>query len=105
MLGLLIVVASLVLGHRFWAHGLQQLQHAGSVAVALRLSCSEACGIFPDQGWNLCSLHWWADSYPLCHQGNPNKSGYRITEAEEQINVLEDRKLKITTVEQNIEKE
>ena len=29
----------------------------------------------------------------------------RITEAEEQINVLEDRKLKITTVEQNIEKE
>ena len=29
----------------------------------------------------------------------------RITEAEEQINVLEDRKLKITAVEQNIEKE
>ena len=35
----------------------------------------------------------------------PEGINSRITEAEEQINVLEDRKLKITTVEQNIEKE
>ena len=28
-------------------------------------SCSAACGIFPDQGSNLCLLHWWADSLPL----------------------------------------
>ena len=35
------------------------------------LSCSLACGIFPDQGSNPCPLHWQADSYPLCHQGSP----------------------------------
>ena len=34
----------------------------GSVAVAQGLSCSAACGIFPDQGSNLCTLHWQADS-------------------------------------------
>ena len=33
------------------------------------LSCSAARGIFPDQGWNLCLLHWQADSLPLSHQG------------------------------------
>ena len=35
-----------------------------------RLCCSEACGIFPDQGSNPCPLHWPADSYLLCHQGS-----------------------------------
>ena len=34
-------------------------------------SCSAACGIFLDQGLNLCSLHWQADSYPLYNQGSP----------------------------------
>ena len=43
-----------------------------SVVVVHRLSCSVACGIFPDQGLNLCPLHWLADSYPLCHQGSPD---------------------------------
>ena len=38
------------------------LQSAGSVIVAHRLSCSMACGIFPDQGSNPCPLHWQADS-------------------------------------------
>ena len=38
------------------------LQSAGSVFVAHGLSCSAACGIFPDQGSNLCPLHWQADS-------------------------------------------
>ena len=42
-----------------------------SVVVAHRLSCSVACEIFPDQGWNLCPLCWPKISYPLCHQGNP----------------------------------
>ena len=42
-----------------------------SVVVAHRLSCSVACEIFPDQGWNLCPLCWPKNSYPLCHQGNP----------------------------------
>ena len=44
----------------------------GSVVVALRLSCSEACGIFLDQGSNLCLLHWQVASYHLSHQGSPN---------------------------------
>ena len=46
-------------------------RRAGSVVVARGLSCSTACGIFPDQGWNLCPLHWQADSQPLRHQGSP----------------------------------
>ena len=33
-----------------------------SLVVAHGLSCSAACGIFPDQGSNLCPLHWQADS-------------------------------------------
>ena len=36
------------------------------------LSCSVACGVFPDQGLNLCPLHWLADSYSLRHQGSPD---------------------------------
>ena len=35
------------------------------------LSCSTACGIFPDQGSNLCLLHWKADSSPWSHQRSP----------------------------------
>ena len=34
-----------------------------SVVVARGLSCSAACGIFPDQGLNPCHLHWQADSF------------------------------------------
>ena len=46
-------------------------RRAGSVVVAHGPSCSAACGIFPNQGSNLCPLHWQADSQPLCHQGSP----------------------------------
>ena len=49
-------------------------RRAGSVVVVHGLSCSAACGIFPDQGSNLCALHWQADSQPLCHQGSPKVS-------------------------------
>ena len=45
-------------------------RRAGSVIVAQGPSCSAACGIFPDQGLNLCPLHWQADSQPLRHQGS-----------------------------------
>ena len=31
--------------------------------MAHGLSCSAACGIFPDQGLNPCPLHWQADSF------------------------------------------
>ena len=47
-------------------------RRAGSVVVAHGPSCSAACGIFPDQGSNPCSLHWQADSQPLRHQGSPH---------------------------------
>ena len=71
--GLLIVVASLVVEHGLSARGLSSCssQSTGSVLVAHKLSCSAACGIFPDQGSNLCLLHWQADSLPLRHQGSP----------------------------------
>ena len=46
-------------------------------SVAHGLSCSAACGIFLDQGLNLCPLHWQVDSPPLSHQGKP--SGIFIT--------------------------
>ena len=81
--GLLIAVASLVAEHGVQVRGLHQLWHAGSVVVARglqsagsvvvehRLSCSTACGIFPDQGLNPRPLHQQADSQPLRHQGSP----------------------------------
>ena len=47
------------------------LYSTGSIAVASRLSCSMACGIFPDQGSNLCLLHLQEDFIPLSHQGSP----------------------------------
>ena len=34
-------------------------------------SCSGACGIFLDQGFNPCAMHWQADFYLLLHQGSP----------------------------------
>ena len=39
--------------------------------MARGLSCSEACGIFLDQGSNPCLLLWQTDSLPLSHQGSP----------------------------------
>ena len=51
-------------------------RRAGSAAVAHGPSCSEACGIFPDQGSNPCPLHWQADSQPLHHQGSPLTLGF-----------------------------
>ena len=42
--------------------GARTLGARASVVVAHGLSCSAACGIFPDQGSNLCPLHWQADS-------------------------------------------
>ena len=81
--GLLIAVASLAAAHGLWgnpasaaaAHRLGScalgLESAGSVVVVNALSCSQACGIFSNQGSNPCLLHWQADSLPLSHQGSP----------------------------------
>ena len=51
--------------------GAQALGSRASVVVALRFSSSVAWGIFQDQGWHPCPLHWQADSNPLYHQGRP----------------------------------
>ena len=51
---LLIAVPSLVVEHGFSACGLSIVVHG--------LSCSAECGIFREQGLNLCPLHWQADS-------------------------------------------
>ena len=40
------------------------LEHRLS-SCGMWLSCSVACGTFPDQGLNLCVLCWQADSSPL----------------------------------------
>ena len=61
--GLLIAVASPV--------GETGSRRLHSVAVAHRLSCFAACGIFSPQGLNLYLLFWQADSQPLDHQGSP----------------------------------
>ena len=82
---LLIAVASLVVEHRLQVHGLQQLWHVrsvvvarglqstGSVVVTHGLSCSTACGIFPDQDSNPCPLNWQEGSLPLRHQESPQR--------------------------------
>ena len=58
----------------FWLRGVGSvvwLQGSRTQAQLLwcGLSCSSACGIFPDQGLNPCLLHGQADSLPLSHQG------------------------------------
>ena len=52
------------------------LQSSGSTVVAHGLSCSSGCGIFLDQGLNLCLLPWQANSLPLSHQGSPGFQCY-----------------------------
>ena len=69
--GNLTGVASLTAEHRLQANGLQRLHHVGSIVVLRGLSCSAACGIFPDQGLNPCPLGGQVASYLLSHQGNP----------------------------------
>ena len=72
----LTAVASLVVEHGpkgVWTStvAVPGLRGTGSTVVRHRLSCSEACEIFPDQGSNLCLLHWQVYSLPLSHQGSP----------------------------------
>ena len=61
---------------QFWHMGsvvvASRPQSTGLVAMVHRVSCSVACGIFPDQGLNLFLLHGQVDSLPLSHQGSPN---------------------------------
>ena len=54
----------------------QALASTHSVISVHGLSCSEARGIFPDQGLNPCLLHWQVDCLPPSHQGSP--CGYTL---------------------------
>ena len=49
-----------------------ELKSTSSIVVAHKLSCSAACGSFPDQGLNPRLLHWQVDSLPLSHLGSPH---------------------------------
>ena len=68
--------------HRHWGTW-------ASVVAVHGLSCSRACGIILDQGWNLCSLHWQVDSYPVDHQGSSSdrdislKLGFQLVRLKE----------------------
>ena len=46
----------------FSSCGAQAPGTTASLVAAHGLSCTTACGIFPHQGSNPCSLHWQADS-------------------------------------------
>ena len=60
---------SLVVVSRGFSCGRAQvLGVSASVVVAHGPGCSMACGMFPDQGLNLCPLHWQVNSYPLYYQ-------------------------------------
>ena len=81
---LFIAVASLVVEHGPLGHMdfsscatraqvvvIPKLWNTGSIVVARRVSCFQACEIFRDMGSNPCLLHWQADSLTLSHQGSP----------------------------------
>jgi len=52
-----------------WFPGLQSTSSV--VAERVGPSCSAPRGVFLDQRWNLCLLHWQVDSLPVSHQGSP----------------------------------
>ena len=68
---------------RAWTCGQAGFSSCGSWALEHRfsswdawLSCSTACGIFPDQGSNPFLLHWQADSSPQSHQDSAYKYSF-----------------------------
>ena len=71
MLRLLTAAASLVAEH--------------GLVVAHTLSCSAACGIFPDQGLNPCLLHWQVDSLSLSHLRIPPESHSYLHQIRERV--------------------
>ena len=61
VLRLLVAVAFLVLVRGLGNFGSWALEHRLMVVVE-GTSCPVTCGIFLDQGSNLCPLHWQVDS-------------------------------------------
>ena len=56
-----------------------------SVAMVHGLSCPTVCGVFPNQGSNLCPLDWQEDSLPLDHQGYPTELKSEIAGSDDKI--------------------
>ena len=53
---------------KYWSFSISPSnEYSGSISF----SSSEACGIFPHEGWNPCLLLWQVDCLPLKHQGSP----------------------------------
>ena len=79
---LVIAVASpitgMASGARASAVSAPRLWNTSSVAVAHGLGCSEACGIFLDQGSDLSLLHWQEDSSLPSHQGSSPSLSFKI---------------------------
>ena len=83
--GLLTVVASLVTEHRLWSTqasvvAVLGLQSISPVVLVHGLSCSVACGIFPDQALNPCLLHQQEAPLPLSHPGSSSFVDIRSTQ-------------------------
>ena len=68
----LFVVWGLLCCSGFSCPGACSLGTQALVVAAQWLSCSTACGIFPDQGLNQWLLHCKADYYKPDHQGSPS---------------------------------
>ena len=66
-----VAVHGLLLGVVLSLYRAQSPGARATEVVVRGISCSVACGIFPDQGLNPCALHWEEDSYPLYYQGCP----------------------------------
>ena len=63
--GLLIVLASLAVERGAESTRASIVAAHGLSGCGARLSCSLACGSFPDQELNPCPLQWQVDSEPL----------------------------------------
>ena len=61
--------------------GAWALGAGASVVVERGFSCPAACGILPNQGANLCPLHWQVDARRLYHQGSHQSLLMTITVA------------------------
>ena len=57
-----------------------------------------ACGIFLDQGLNLCLLHWWVDSLSLSHQGSPFVLFLKLSCKFETILILKSEKTSLKAI-------
>ena len=69
-------IASVVVAHGLSSCRSRALEHRFS-SCGVRAYCPEACRIVPDQGLNLCLLHWQADPLLLNHQGSPGPQLFR----------------------------